>query len=105
MYSLYQSQIRETLQAKIYQKSHNFTQIFGQRTFYLIKEKKIWPFTFKEFQAIGIKIPENFWKVREELNNLKRKFWSQRNQPFWQQTPQRQKFPRKNQRNERRDPQ
>lgn len=41
MYSLYQSQIRETLQAKIYQKNHNFTEIFGQRTFYLIKEKKI----------------------------------------------------------------
>ena len=84
MYSLYQSQIRETLQAKIYQKSHNFTQIFGQRTFYLIKEKKIWPFTFKEFQAIGIKMPENFWKVTEELNNLKGKFWSQRGNIFFQ---------------------
>ena len=32
---------------------------FGKEYFYLIKEKKVWPFTFREFQVMGLEIPDD----------------------------------------------
>jgi hypothetical protein len=75
MYSLYQSPIRKTLQIDIYRKQYGFVNLFGKDYFYLIKEKKIGPFRFKEFQIMGLTIPENNRAmVRKELKKLKKQF-------------------------------
>lgn len=74
MYGLYQSPIRRSLQADIYRKPHGFIYLFGKEYFYLIKEKKVWPFTFREFQVMGIEIPDDRSKVREELKKVKHYF-------------------------------
>ena len=84
MYSLYQSPIRETLQVEIYWKPHGFTRIFGKEYFYLIKEKKIWPFSFREFQAIGVEMPDNWDEVRKGLKKLKKEFGGKRGNIFFQ---------------------
>lgn len=84
MYSLYQSPIRETLQAEIYEKPHGFTRIFGKEYFYLIKQKKIWPFTFREFQAIGLEMPSNRSEVRKGLKKLRKEFGKKWGNIFFQ---------------------
>lgn len=84
MYSLYQSPLREILQAEIYQKAHGFTRIFWKEYFYLIKAKKIWPFTFREFQAIGVVMPEDPEEIKKGIKKLKKEFKSSRGNIFFQ---------------------
>ena len=85
MYSLYQSPIRKTLQIDIYKKQYGFVNLFWKDYFYLIKEKKIWPFKFREFQIMGLVIPEDNWNmVRKELKKLKKQFWKSRWNIFFQ---------------------
>ena len=85
MYSLYQSPIRKTLQIDIYKKQYGFVNLFWKDYFYLIKEKKIWPFKFREFQIMGLQIPEDNWNmVRKELKKLKKQFWKNRWNIFFQ---------------------
>lgn len=84
MYSLYQSAVRETLQAEIYQKPHGFVRLFRKEYFYLIKSKKIWPFEFKEFQIMGLQFPDDWTQVRAELKKLKKSFGKSRGNLFFQ---------------------
>lgn len=84
MYSLYQSPIREVLQAEIYQKPHGFVRFFRKEYLYLIKTKKIWPFTFKEFQVMGLEFPHDLKKVKEELKKIKKEFGKKRTAIFFQ---------------------
>lgn len=84
MYGLYQSQIWRSLQADIYRKPHGFIYLFGKEYFYLIKEKKIWPFTFREFQVMGLELPDDREKVREELAKVKHYFGKKWGNIFFQ---------------------
>lgn len=77
MYGLYQSQIWRKLQAEIYQKPHGFIDLFGKEYFYLIKEKKIWPFRLREMQIMGIEVPDDRELVRAELAKVKQFFKAQ----------------------------
>ena len=84
MYGLYQSAVRETLQTEIYQKPYGFVRLFRKEYFYLIKSKKIWPFEFKEFQIMGLQLPDDWNQVRAELKRLKKTFGRSRRNIFFQ---------------------
>lgn len=71
MYNLYQSKLRKDIQTKIYEKPYFTIELFGKEYFWLIKEKKIWPFKTKWLQIMGIDLPTDKDYVRSELNKLK----------------------------------
>lgn len=84
MYSLYQSPVRETLQTEIYKKPYGFVRFGRHEYFYLIKEKKIWKFTFRELQVLGIEISDNRDIVRKQLKKIKKEFRKKRGNIFFQ---------------------
>lgn len=74
MYNLYQSQLRKDIQHEIYRKPMFTVELFGKEYFGTIKEKKIWPFTTRRYQIMGIQLPEDKEYVKKELANLRKKF-------------------------------
>lgn len=80
MYNLYQSQLRKDIQTKIYDKPFFTIQLFGKEHFWLIKEKKIWPFTTKWLQIMGVEFPSRpDWNldqkyIKSELEKIKAKY-------------------------------
>ena len=84
MYGLYQSKVWQRLQIEIYKKPHGFITLFGKEYFYLIKQKKIWFLTFREFQIMGIEFPDNWEEVRQELKKVKKYFSKSRTNIFFQ---------------------
>lgn len=85
MYSLYQSPIWKTLQIDIYRKQYWFVNLFWKDYFYLIKEKKFWPFSFREFQIMWLVLPDDNWEaVRRELRKLKKTYGKKWGNIFFQ---------------------
>lgn len=74
MYNLYQSQLRKDIQHEIYRKPMVTVKLFGKEYFGSIKEKKIWPFTTRRYQIMGVELPDDKEYVQKELSALKKKF-------------------------------
>lgn len=74
MYTLYQSQLRKDIQHEIYRKPMFTVELFGKEYFWSIKEKKIWPFTTKRYQIMGVELPNDTAYVQKELAKLRKKF-------------------------------
>lgn len=49
-------------------------EIFGKEYFGTIKEKKIWPFTTRRYQVMGVELPSDKEYVTKELTKLREKF-------------------------------
>ncbi len=71
MYNLYQSQLRKNIQTWIYEKPYFTIQLFGKEHFGLIKEKKIWPFTTRWLQIMGVEFPtiKATWELDQKYIN------------------------------------
>ncbi len=74
MYNLYQSQLRKDIQQVIYRKPTFTMELFGKEYFWTIKTKKIWPFTTKRYQIMGVELPVDKKYVYSELLKLKKHF-------------------------------
>ncbi len=74
MYNLYQSKLRKDIQHEIYRKPMFTVELFGKEYFGSIKEKKIWPFTTRRYQIMGIELPDNKEYVQKELAKLRKRF-------------------------------
>jgi len=86
VYNLYQSQIRKDIQTKIYEKPYFTIQLFGKEHFGLIKEKKVWPFTTKWLQIMGVEFPtiKATWEldqkyINSEIKRLKLYYTNKKN--------------------------
>jgi len=66
--------LRKDIQTKIYEKPCFTINLFGKEYFWLIKEKKIWPFKTRWLQIMWIDLPTDKDYVRKELANLKKKY-------------------------------
>ena len=78
MYNLYQSQLWQDIQTKIYKKPHHTVTLFGKEYFCLEKTKKVGPFLLKRFQVMWVELPENKKVVEEELTRIQRKYGKDR---------------------------
>ena len=74
MYNLYQSQLRKDIQYEVYGKPTFTIELFGKEYFWTIKIKKIWPFTTKRYQIMGVELPTDKNYVQSELNKLRKHF-------------------------------
>ena len=74
MYNLYQSNLRKDIQTKIYDKPYFTVQLFGKEYFWLIKEKKVWPFKTKWLQIMWVEFPTDKDYVKSELKKLQKKY-------------------------------
>ena len=78
-YNLYQSQVRQDIQSKIYRKPTFKVHLFGQDYFWLIKKKKIGPFSIQWFQVMGVFLPDDIELIHKELDYVKKKYSNK----FW----------------------
>lgn len=74
MYNLYQSKLWKDIQHDIYRKPMFTVELFGKKYFWSIKEKKIWPFTTRRYQIMGIELPDDQEYVQKEIAKLKKSF-------------------------------
>lgn len=74
MYNLYQSQLRQDIQTKVYNKSYFFVDLFGKKYFWLVHEKKLWPIKLKWLQIMWVELPSDKNYVKSELKRLKEKY-------------------------------
>lgn len=74
MYNLYQSQLRQDIQTKVYNKSYFFVDLFGKKYFWLVHEKNIWPIKLKWLQIMWVELPSDKKYVKAELQRLKEKY-------------------------------
>lgn len=74
MYNLYQSQLWQDIQTKVYGKSYFFVELFGKKYFWLVHEKNIWPIKLKWLQIMWVELPTDKNYVRKELKRLKEKY-------------------------------
>ncbi len=72
MYNLYQSQLRKDIQTKIYEKPYFTIKLFNKDYFWLIKEKKIWPFKTKWLQIMGVEFPKDKKLIKKEINKIQK---------------------------------
>ncbi len=72
--SLYQSQLRKDIQGMVYRNPLVTVELFGKEYFGTIKTKKIWPFTTKRYQIMGIELPDDISYVQKELDKLRKLF-------------------------------
>lgn len=74
MYNLYQSQLRQDIQTKVYDKSYFFVDLFGKKYFWLVHEKKFWLIQLKRLQIMWVELPNDKKYVKSELERLKKKY-------------------------------
>jgi len=74
MYNLYQSKLRKDIQTKIYDKPYFTIKIFDREYFWIIKEKKIWPFKTRWLQIMWLELPKDKLLVKKELQKIKNKY-------------------------------
>lgn len=74
MYNLYQSKLRKDIQYEVYRKPMFTVEFFGKEYFGSIKEKKIWPFTTRRYQIMGVELPDDQEYIQKELAKLKKSF-------------------------------
>ena len=73
-YNLYQSQLRQDIQSKIYRKPSFKINLFWKEYFWLIKKKKIWPLTIQRFQVMWVFLPDDLELIHKELDYVKKKY-------------------------------
>ncbi len=74
MYNLYQSQLRKDIQTKIYEKPYFTIKLFSQEYFWLIKEKKIWPFKTRWLQIMWVDLPKDKSLIKKEIKKIYKKY-------------------------------
>ena len=75
-YNLYQSQVRQDIQSKIYRKPTFKIHLFGQDYFWLIKKKNLWPLSIQWFQVMWVFLPDDLELIHSELDYIKKKYWN-----------------------------
>lgn len=82
--SLYQSQIRKTIQEEIYQKPSFTIKLLGKDYFWTIKTKNIWPIKFKRYQILWFDLPKNYKDTKQIIQKIKSEFWNNWTNIFFQ---------------------
>lgn len=86
MYNLYQSQLRQDIQTKVYQKNHFMIQLFGKEYFAIEKSKKVWPFLLKRYQVMWVTFPDDENLVKAEIKRIRKIYGKDRKNisfQFW----------------------
>ncbi len=78
-YNLYQSQVRQDIQSKVYKKQTFKVHLFWKDYFWLIKKKYIWPIKIQRFQVMWVEFPDDIKLIHSELDYVKKKYWNK----FW----------------------
>lgn len=73
-YNLYQSQVRQDIQSKIYRKPTFKIHLFGQDYFWVIKKKHLWPLSIQWFQVMWVFLPDDLELIHSELDYIKKKY-------------------------------
>lgn len=74
-YNFYQSTIRKTIQRDIYQRPCFEIKVFWKQYLWVIKKKKIGPFSVQWFQILGLELPmEDEYKIQEEFSRIRKEY-------------------------------
>lgn len=74
MYNLYQSQLRQDIQWKVYRKDHFMIKIFWKEYFGLKKSKKVGPFILKWYQVMWVTLPDDEKLVKQEIERIREEY-------------------------------
>jgi len=79
--NFYQSHIWRYINEHIYKKPVFEIELFWKKYFWIIKEKKVWPFLFKWFQIMWVvlwdySMVETIAKIKRQLSWLRNQYWN-----------------------------
>jgi hypothetical protein len=84
MYNFLQSQIRKDIKSIVYGEEIFSITLFDKEYFGLTKKKSIGPVSVSWFQVLGLELPNNTERVREEIAKIHYDYEGKRGNIFFQ---------------------